>query len=88
MMWWKLLPYVAAVAGVAAILGATYAKGRMDCASSNEINNLRTFANKEKKHDENTKTIIRLPAPELRARYCEWVRDDKSKCLQADIPLP
>ena len=41
----------------------------------------------EAKHDRKVKEVMSLDDIELRKRYCQWVRDDKAKCLQANIPI-
>ena len=87
-MWVRFLPYLLALAGAATILTGAYVKGRLDCKTSEQVKQLEAYVETEKNHEKITQEVIRLPASKLRSRYCEWVRDDKDKCLQANIPIP
>ena len=53
-----------------------------------ETKDLKAVVEGVEKHEKREKKIIRLDNAALRQRYCEWVRDDKQACLQADIPIP
>lgn len=41
----------------------------------------------EVKHDKVQRKVMSLDDASLHAAYCQWVRDNKTKCLQADIPI-
>jgi len=42
---------------------------------------------KYEKRNELEKEIRTLPRTELVSRYCKWVRDSESECLQANLPV-
>lgn len=86
-MWIRLLPYIIGIVGFASIVTGAYVKGRMDCQTTEQVKQLEAVIKHEDKHEKLTQEIIRLPADDLRRRYCKWVRDDIDQCLQADIPI-
>lgn len=87
-MWLRFLPYLVGLIGFMSMLTGAYVKGRMDCKSTEQIKQLEAAVEYEEDYEEIEQEIIRLPADDLRKRYCKWVRDDKDKCLQANIPIP
>lgn len=52
-----------------------------------EVKVLKETAKAEVKYEELKKEVITLDHIALRKRFCEWVRDNKNDCLQADIPI-
>jgi len=78
---------IGAVVAVLAFGGGMYTKGHIDGKSSCQLKTANAVIEGEKNNDKKTKEVIRLPDDNLRKRYCEWVRDDKDKCLQAYIPI-
>lgn len=75
---------------VLVLLGAfagVYWKGYTAGKSKCQVEQLEDIVEHKEKVNEIRKDVIRAPIPELRRRYCEWVRDDKELCLRADIPI-
>lgn len=60
-----------------------YRQGQM----SVEVKIVKAEVKANEEYEEKTKEIIRLPITQLKRRYCEWMRDSKELCLQADIPI-
>lgn len=81
---WKYILVVVAVLG---ILGGVYSCGRIDENTKQENKQLTAIVESEKKHEKKTREVITLPTDTLRQRYCKWMRDSESECLQADIPI-
>ncbi len=70
-----------------AVMGGTYLVGYGNgfghCKSEYvlaENKGVKTHAKIEKK-------VMSLSDIELRKSYCQWVRDNRDKCLQANIPI-
>lgn len=83
----RLLPYLVLGLGIISIGGAIYWKGDRAGSQREQVKTLKHIAKQEQKYEKIKQEVIRLPRDDLRARYCEWVRDDKQLCLQADIPI-
>lgn len=83
----RFLPYIILAIGALSFIGAVYWKGHSTGSQQEQIRALKGTLKQEQKYEKIKQEVIRLPRDDLRARYCEWVRDDKQLCLQADIPI-
>ena len=84
----RLYLIIGIVAALAISHVTVYMVGRSHGKTKEIVKELKAEVEGEEQREEITKEVIRLPATELRRRYCEWVRDDKDLCLEADIPIP
>lgn len=83
----KLQLYVIMFGAVATILGGIWYHGYNAGKQSIKVKSLKNAVTKIEERESLEKEVVTLDRPALRARFCEWVRDDKSTCLQADIPI-
>lgn len=83
----KLLPYFIFAGGVLAFVIGVYFYGKQHGNDICELEYATINLEAKEKHETLEQEIIRLPATELKRRYCQWVRDNKDKCLQANIPI-
>lgn len=60
-----------------------YQEAEEDITAKENVAVIQAVSERESLEDE----VIKLPVTDLLRRYCRWVRDDKDKCLQANLPI-
>lgn len=73
---------------IIASYGAVYWKGYSHCTTTEEATQLAETVKNEQKYERIKDEVVRMPVTDLHREYCQWVRDDKEQCLQANIPIP
>ena len=84
----KLYLYIGIVAVFASYSVGLVLWGVSVGKQSVKVNILKEVVDSEIKFKSLEKEIITLSRPDLRKRYCKWVRDDKDLCLKSNIPIP
>jgi hypothetical protein len=84
----KLQLYVIIFGAVATIIGSIWLHGYSVGKQSVKVKVLEKTVTKIEEREDLEREVITLDRADLVARFCEWVRDDKISCLQADIPIP
>ena len=77
---------ILAVIGLALISGAFF-MGYVKGQASVEATVLKETIIKYEERNELENEVRRLAKPALVRRYCKWVRDSESECLQAHLPV-
>ena len=83
----RFLPYLIFAGGVLAFVIGVYFYGQEQGKDICEFKYSTLQIEAEEKHETLEQEIIRLPVTELRTRWCDWVRNNREKCLQANIPI-
>lgn len=79
----RFYPYIAGMAVLLSLTVWVYHRGYSQCQANQALAAIK----EEKEHAKIEKTVTLLPDDALRKRYCEWMRDDRKKCLQANLPI-
>lgn len=68
-------------------MGYVFWLGTSTAKTKAEAQQLQAIVESVERYEEIKHEVIQLSPADLRKRYCEWVRDSKALCMQANIPL-
>lgn len=79
----KIIVYILPVILLIIIYIYGHRQGTLSCQQSQS----QSIIKEDIKHEKVEEKVMSLSDVELRKSFCQWVRDDKQKCLQAHIPI-
>lgn len=77
-----------ATISVLGFISFIYWKGGNDTKNRLITQDLKQTIELERQYEEKKQEVIQLDRSDLHERYCEWMRDSKQMCLEADLPIP